>query len=202
LNKLEKIKMEKENKKLYLVTFGFLLVLVLALILFFNNPNLTEEEISAQNLEELKEKFLILSDAGTNFCAGPGIVEKVNSERLQGSCCGPMDFHRYAEQIEGLKKYSKYEIIPIDPYDVSKEWADEFIDYYGVPLTDEKQKIYDEASLISHEGGPCCCKCWHWYTYGGLAKYLIIEENFSAEQIAEIWDLSDACGGKGHTHGD
>ena len=31
---------------------------------------------------------------------------------------------------------------------------------------------------------------------------LIVNENFSAEKIAEVWDLSDACGGSGHAdHG-
>jgi len=37
--------------------------------------------------------------------------------------------------------------------------------------------------------------------YEGLAKKLMIEEGFSAEQIAEVWDLSDACGGAGHESG-
>src|ERR671919_384751 len=26
--------------------------------------------------------------------------------RLQGSCCSPMDLHRYSEQLEGLRAYS------------------------------------------------------------------------------------------------
>ena len=40
------------------------------------------------------------------------------------------------------------------------------------------------------------------WIYEGLAKYLITEYDFTAEQIADLWDLSDACGGPGHAdHG-
>ncbi len=86
-----------------------------------------------------------MSGARTNFCAGPDILDRVNVDRLQGSCCSAMDFHRYTEQVEGLKKYSHINKIPSDPYD--------------------------------------------------------IEYNFNAEQIAEVWDLEDGCGGSGHVEG-
>jgi hypothetical protein len=52
---------------------------------------------------------------------------------------------------------------------------------------------------MSHEGGPCCCKCWRWTAFEGQAKYLIVEKGFTAEQVASIWDLEDGCGGAGHT---
>lgn len=193
-----------EKKNLYFIA-GIVLVLALILVLVFSpssqNQRFKSETLKTENIEGTYERFLVLSEGKTNFCAGPNIVEKVDSERLQGSCCSPMDFHRYEEQIESLKKYSDYKVIPTDPYDVSKEWAKEFIEFYDTKLTDEQQKIYDEAVEVSHEGGPCCCKCWHWYAYGGLAKHLIINENFTSEQIAEVWDISDACGGSGHEHG-
>ena len=70
------------------------------------------------------------------------------------------------------------------------------------------KQIYEEAKKMSHEGGPCCCgsdkldeSCWRWKVYGGLAKVLITEYNFNAEQIAEIWDISDGCGGDQHIEG-
>mgnify|MGYP001602013669 CR=1 FL=1 len=39
---------------------------------------------------------------------------------------------------------------------------------------------------------------WDWYAFEGLAKYLITEHDFTAGQIAEVWDLEDGCGGAGH----
>lgn len=112
-----------------------------------------------------------------------------------------MNMHNYEEQIEGLKAYSNYDIVPKDPYDIPVTWAREMIEYgEQTTLNTEQQAVYDEAVNLSHEGGPCCCVCWHWYAYEGLAKHLIVNENFSAEQIAEIWDLSDACGGEDHHH--
>lgn len=158
-----------------------------------------------QDVHELEAKFAVLSKANTNSCGGgESYVSQLSADRtrIQGSCCSSMNFHRYSEQIEGLKKYSNYEIIPKDPYDVSSVWADRMIDYGAqTQLSKQQQGVYDKAMELSDEGGPCCCKCWHWYAYEGLAKYLIVEENFSAEQIAEVWDLSDACGGSGHIEG-
>ncbi|MBI4167323.1 MAG: hypothetical protein HY515_00045 [Candidatus Aenigmarchaeota archaeon] len=152
--------------------------------------------------DDLKSKFAVLSLAGTNLCAAPGFIDyKNNNEHIQGSCCSAMVFHRYVEQIEGLKKYSGIEKIPSDPYDITVPLARELIDYQkSITLTLEQQEIYDEAVQMSHEGGPCCCKCWRWYAFEGLAKYLITEHDFSAEQVAEVWDLEDGCGGEGHAH--
>lgn len=142
-----------------------------------------------------------MSNAKTNFCAGPEILEKVNLDRLQGSCCLPMDFHKYTEQIDGLKKYSSLNKIPSDPYDIPVPLAKEFLDFQkNITLTTKQQTVYDEAVKFSEEGGPCCCKCWRWYAFEGLAKYLITKYNFTAEQIAEIWELEDGCGGSGHIH--
>ncbi len=144
-------------------------------------------------------QFAQLSNAETNFCAGPDILERVDAERLQGSCCSAMDFHRYTEQIEGLKKYSHIDKIPADPYDIPVSLAEELLDFQKtIQLTSEQQSVYDAAVKLSHEGGPCCCKCWRWYAFEGLAKYLITEYGFKAGQIAEVWDLEDGCGGPGH----
>lgn len=156
-------------------------------------PKLAEDALAA--------RFEYLSQQGTNACGGgKDIVKTLSGEaRMQGACCGAMVLHSYEEQIEGLKKYADYEIIPSDPYDVPVAWADEMIEYNDkTTLTAEQQALYDEAVEMSREG-PCCCKCWHWYAYEGLAKKLIIEQNFTAEQIAELWDLSNACGGE-HAH--
>lgn len=152
--------------------------------------------------DALAARFEYLSQQGTNSCGGgKNVVHSLSDEgRMQGSCCGAMSLHSYEEQIEGLKTYTGYDIIPPDPYDVPVAWAKEMIAYNdATTLTSDQQALYDEAVAMSHEGGPCCCKCWHWYAYEGLAKKLIIDEGFTSEQIAKLWDLSDACGGE-HSH--
>ena len=158
-----------------------------------------QDEASRDNLES---RFAMLSTANTNFCAKADFINsKRDSERLQGSCCSKMDFHRYKEQVEGLKKYSHIDEIPKDPYDISVSLAKELLMYKKeIQLTSEQQMVYDEAMEMSHEGGPCCCKCWRWDAFEGLAKFLITEYGFNSEQIAEVWDLVDGCGGKGHAH--
>lgn len=121
--------------------------------------------------------------------------------RIQGSCCSRMDMHKYQEQVEGLKKYADIPQIPADPYDVPVSLAKQLFEYQRtIQLTSDQQAIYDEAAKLSENGGPCCCKCWRWNAFEGQAKYLITELDWSAEQVAELWDLEDGCGGAGHEH--
>ena len=147
------------------------------------------------------EKFNFLASQNSNKC---GMVMEnfeanIEGERIQGSCCGVMDLHRYQEQVEGLKKFSDISVVPQDPYDIPVSLAKGLFEYQkNITLNEEQQKIYDEAIKLSHEGGPCCCKCWRWTAFEGQAKYLITNEGFNAEQIAELWDLEDGCGGSGH----
>jgi len=108
-----------------------------------------------------------------------------------------MNWHRYSEQIEGLKKYKNVAGIPPDPYDIEAGLAKRMLKHYDDILTPEQQGAYDFAMQNSNEKGPCCCKCRRWYVYGGLAKYLIQNYNFTGEQITEVWNLSDGCGGEG-----
>lgn len=195
----QEIKIKKRT-----VFISLAIVIILTGFLIFNARTTIYTINQNAETKELETKFAVLSKANTNSCGGTFnyVNSKSPDQRIQGSCCGPMNFHRYTEQIEELKKYSKYENIPSDPYDVSVSLAQELLNYQKeIVLSNEQQTIYDEATELSHEGGPCCCKCWHWYAYEGLAKYLIVEEDFTAEQIAEVWDISDACGGSGHVEG-
>ena len=162
-----------------------------------NNSNIKQEE------NTLKSKFDLLVSAKTNFCAKADFISsKLDDERLQGSCCSKMDIHRYTEQVKGLKKYSNISQIPTDPYDIPVPLAKELLEYKKtIKLISEQQAIYDEAMQMSDEHGPCCCKCWRWDAFEGLAKYLITQHNFNAQQIADVWDLEDGCGGKGHIEG-
>lgn len=155
--------------------------------------------------QALAAKFEELSQNGNSSCSASFrdsvAAGSTGSERLQGSCCSAMDLHRYSEQVEGLKKYANIPEIPPDPYDIDAKLAEALAARYDDPLTPEQQKAYDYAMANSDEKGPCCCKCWRWYVYGGLAKLLIQDYGFTGEQVTEVWNLSDGCGGAGeHVH--
>jgi hypothetical protein len=189
---------EMRRSVLYSI-LGIFVVLIVGSVYgtpFFNKEKSTIDE-QTQNLEV---RFALLSGAKTNACSGPGFIDdKQDGDRLQGSCCSPMDFHRYTEQVEGLKEYAYIDKIPKDPYDISSELAKDLLGYQkDLQLTSEQQKVFDEAVGLSPGGGPCCCKCWRWFAFEGLTKYLIINHNFESEEIAELWELIDGCGGKGH----
>ena len=199
---MKTITVKRRTLQIYSVSAVVLVTIILGYYFLFYNPSFLI--ISTIQPPAIEAKFAVLSKTNTNSCGGTfSYVDSMPDDaRIQGSCCSAMDFHRYSEQIDGLQEYSEYEKIPPDPYDVPVLLARELLDYQkNIQLTLAQQSIYDEAVGLSHEGGPCCCKCWHWYAYEGLAKYLITKEGFTAEQIAEVWDLSDACGGSGHTEG-
>lgn len=151
--------------------------------------------------DALAARFDVLSKSGNSSCSATftdSIAGMADNERLQGSCCSPMDIHRYTEQIEGLRQYSNIPEIPADPYDIEAGLAKNLqADYDSIQLTPDQQKAYDYAMEHSNEKGPCCCKCWRWYVYGGLGKLLIQQYGFTGEQVTEIWNLSDGCGGAG-----
>lgn len=198
------MKIEIAKKSLFVI--GFATLLLASGVFYLSNPKpsyyvVQNPEVQNSESQTLEEKFAYLSNAKTNFCAGPKILKEINSDRLQGSCCSPMDFHKYKEQIEGLKNYSYIDKIPSDPYDISRSLAEELLDFQkNIILGPKQQAVYDEAVKLSEEGGPCCCKCWRWYAFEGLAKYLIIEYNFDAQEIAKVWELLDGCGGSSHIH--
>ena len=150
--------------------------------------------------EALAAQFDVLSKNGNSSCSGSfadSIDSMPDTARLQGSCCSPMDMHRYEEQVTGLKQYSDIPEIPSDPYDIDGALAKKLKTYYDVALTSEEQVAYDYAMQNSNEKGPCCCMCWRWYVYGGLGKLLIQKYGFTGEQVTDVWNLSDGCGGPG-----
>ena len=106
-----------------------------------------------------------------------------------------MERPRYGEQIEGLKKFAEIGEIPPDPYDIAAGAAQKALRYYDLALSQDEAKAYQYAMDNSEEKGPCCCRCWRWRVYGGLAKLLIRERRFTGAQIVEVWNLSDGCGG-------
>ncbi len=151
----------------------------------------------------LAARFDRLSKSGNSSCSAAftnSLDSMSDSARLQGSCCSAMDMHRYSEQVMGLEKYKGIPEIPSDPYDVDAGLAKKLKGYYDLPLTSEEQQAYDYAMTHSDEKGPCCCKCWRWQVYGGLGKYLIKHYQFTGEQLTEVWNLSDGCGGGDEHH--
>ena len=84
--------------------------------------------------------------------------------------------------------------IILDPMHTPVAMAKKWIDYdNATKLTPAQQAIYDQAYAISKEK-PCCCKCWHYFVNEGIAKKMIIDGTFNAQQIAAYWDASDICG--------
>lgn len=159
--------------------------------------------------ESLRAKFEFLSKNGNSSCSAAFLrsISSLRDEaRLQGSCCSPMSLHRYVEQIKALRAFKSaagqsVALIPDDPYDIEAGLAKKLLSYYRIALTPEEQKHYQYASRNSKEKGPCCCRCWRWQVYGGLGKYLIRSHGFTGEQLAQVWDFSDGCGGEAdHVH--
>lgn len=196
------------NKKLLLLSG--LIILVAGFFYFSNNKPFNFSETPTANTkvnvsQAVASKFEYLSKNGNSSCSQSfkdSIPNMSDSERLRGSCCSPMSLHRYSEQTEGIKKYSNIPEIPQDPYDIEARLAKKLLAYYDESLTGEEQKAYDYAMKNSSEKGPCCCKCWRWYVYGGLGKYLIKNYKFTGEQVTDVWNLSDGCGGDSeHHHG-
>lgn len=163
--------------------------------LFFEQSNSLKDEVDPK---------LVQLDELNIGCFGPSQVLDMddNDKNLGGQCCGALkSLHIYEEQVKALEKYKDIPEVPKDPYSILVILAKKLIKYdQDIKLNAEQQKIFNEASKISSEGGPCCCKCWKWYVYSGLAKYLIINYNYNAEQIAELWDISDSCGEHGDHH--
>lgn len=187
-----------KNKSLFIILLVF--VAALSYLSFFWNGSINFMGGNKINEKDLYAKFQKLSTSGNSSCSkdfSDSISLGQAPSRLQGSCCSPMNWHRYSEQIKGLKKFSNIREIPPDPYDIEADLAKKMQFHYNDKLTKEEQKAYDYAMENSMEKGPCCCKCWRWYVYGGLAKFLIKEKGFTGEQVTEVWNLSDGCGGEG-----
>ena len=153
--------------------------------------------------DNIAKRFDYLSANGNSNCSPrfmASILAMPDGARLQGSCCGPMSLHRYAEQVEGLKAYAAIPEIPPDPYDIEAGLAKRLLAAYNAELTPAQQVIYDGAFKLSKEGGPCCCQCWRWHVLGGMGKLLIRDRSYDAAKTGALWDLANGCGGDEHVH--
>lgn len=161
-----------------------------------DTPSLVDRPVHAQTP---KEGFAILSHRHSNKCGlRPESLDSLATNgRLQGSCCSPMKFSHYTEQLSGLAQYASVKEIPQNPYDVSVRLAKRVTSYSDrIKLTAQQQTTYDQAVKLDDEHGPCCCHCWRWTAFEGQAKYLIAHRGYGSHQIAHIWDLEDGCGGQ------
>jgi hypothetical protein len=146
----------------------------------------------------LKSRFESLSQHGNVECSAQfetSIAAMPANAKLQGSCCAPMDETRYRQQIDGLKKYSDVAEVPPDPYDISAPLAHKLMGDYSLALSKEEQAAYDYAMGHSDMQGPCCCECWRWKVYGGLGKYLIRSRHYTGQQLVDLWNVGQGCGG-------
>lgn len=153
---------------------------------------------AAAETQDPDARFDYLSKNGNSTCSpqfADSIAKMPVTARLRGSCCSEMERKRYARQVQGLTQYAAIPEIPADPYDIAAGVAQKAMSHYDLPLSPDQQRVYQYAMDHSEEKGPCCCQCWRWKMYGGLAKFLITEHAFNGEQVVEVWNLSNGCGG-------
>jgi hypothetical protein len=133
--------------------------------------------------------------SGSCIDAGAISAQSVAGKFMGGQCCSAMtDTMEYHEHLQKLQAYKRMPDIPLDPMHTAVEIAKKWIDYdKSTILAPAEQKIYDDAYAISKEK-PCCCKCWHYYVNEGIAKKMIKDGVFNAQEIAAYWDASDICG--------
>jgi hypothetical protein len=146
----------------------------------------------------LMKRFDFLSQNGNVNCSAEfeaSIATMPVDAKLQGSCCAPMDGARYITQIKGIRKYADISEIPPDPYDIPAGMAQKLAPYYAIALSSTEQVAYDFAMANSDMRGPCCCQCWRWRVYGGLGKHLIHERQFTGQQLVDLWNIAQGCGG-------
>ncbi|TSA18975.1 MAG: hypothetical protein D4R72_00845 [Nitrosopumilales archaeon] len=129
-------------------------------------------------------------------CTGPSVhIDSIDGKYLSGQCCGALkNTTEYHEHLEKLKQYSDISDIPLNPYKTSVDVAKKWIDYNNrTTLSTSEQVMYNQAMKISSEG-PCCCHCWHYYVNEGIAKKMIHDYGYNAQQVSDFWDVSDICG--------
>lgn len=140
----------------------------------------------------------IMNGSGmSGSCIDSSMIDfsKVKGKYMGGQCCSALkDTKEYHENLEKLQAYKSMPDIPLDPMHTPVEMAKRWIDYdKATTLTSAEEILYDDAYAISKEK-PCCCKCWHYYVNEGIAKKMIKDGTFNAQQVADYWDASGICG--------
>lgn len=155
-------------------------------------------------------EFNYLSGQHTNACAWQGAslgdetayVNWINGlagdTYLQGACCSPMDYTPdYSGQVSGLTNYSSISLLAPDPYNTPAHVAQSDISNVGLTLTPAQTSVFNSASSATNDGSWCCCQCWAYYAHEGLAKALIVQYGYDAQQVVTAINLEACCGGPG-----
>ena len=143
--------------------------------------------------------FVYLAGQKSNRCGltSGELQSYPSTQRLQGSCCFPMELSTYEWQVPALHRYASIPQIPADPYDVSVSLAQRLLGYdTSIQLSPAEQSTYDKAMRMSRLRGPCCCRCWRWTAFRGLSKFLITQRSWPARRLAVLIDDLEGCGGK------
>lgn len=88
-------------------------------------------------------------------------------------------------QLDDLRKYADIAEVPPPLRHFSAIGAQA----HGL-LNKEEQSAYDYAVQHSDTQGPFCCKCWRW-----KGKYLIRVHRYTGEQLVDLWNVGQGCGG-------
>ncbi|RMD67972.1 hypothetical protein D6817_00070 [Candidatus Pacearchaeota archaeon] len=197
----------KKVKRARLV-FLFVSAMAILVVIFsahLNNERIQDEQSATSGLEteKLAMSYLpeiefaqqyrsLVSKQKTGSCGALSYIS--DDKNLTGSCCGKMRLERYVKQRAYLARYANIQEIPKDPWNVPAKQAHELVDYgLRAKLTAEENEIYKQAFEIFEEG-PCCCKCWRWFAFDGLAEKMIKEKRMGAEEIAKLWAAQHVCG--------
>ncbi len=185
----------------YIIQLIALIAVIAAVAIAF--VFLTTNTTTAQSGPE-SAQFTALSQATSDQCANLGdqsaiyssVDSQPNGTYFQGSCCSPMDWNHYQQQIAGLKNYSSIPAIPQNPYNVSVVQVKQLLGYYeNITLNASQNATFNQAATLTQDKSWCCCQCWAWYAHAGLAKYLIKNYNYNVSQIVTVINLEDCCGG-------
>src|SRR5260221_4732892 len=165
------------TRQLVLTGAGLLTVVILAIVavVFLGNRSataparampMTPRELLVSS--SLQERFDTLRTARTDTCANLGnrsamyaaMEHMPQGSYLQGSCCTPMDFQHYQQQIAALKAYASISQIPADPYNMPVSLANSRLqDDQNISLTPGQQAVYNQAAGPPADHGWGCASC-------------------------------------------
>ena len=160
------------------------------------DPELVDLDSQIISCSPNVNSLLISSPKIGGSCTGPSVhLDSMGGKYLSGQCCGTLqNTTRYHEHLERLQQYSSIPDIPLNPYKTPVDIAKKWIDYDNkTMLSTSEQVVYDQAMKMPGEG-PCCCHCWHYYVNEGIAKKMIHEYGYDAQQVSDFWNVSDICG--------
>ena len=93
----------------------------------------------------------LAAQTSSNCTLQPATVKSYpDNVRIQGSCCSPMDWDHYREQVRDLRRYHAIAAIPADPYNVPAALAKALVAYGdSIRLTQAQQRVYRRAMSIT-----------------------------------------------------